>query len=191
LFVVPKALRDEHVKECRLYADRIAMLRSFRKGGVWVEVGTAAGAFAGQILEICQPRELHLIDVDFNLVRKDKHVSESDRVTFHQGFSWDVLQSFPDDYFDFIYIDANHDLYAVAKDTSAGMKKLNQDGVLIFNDYIIFSHVDMCPMGVVPVVNALCNDDGWVMVALALQNKMYCDVALRRVAAMESGLPRK
>jgi hypothetical protein len=62
----------------------------------------------------------------------------------------------------------------------AAKPKLKSDGLLIFNDYIYYSHIDMLPYGVVPVVNAFCVEDNWEMAAFAFQYKMYCDVAIRR-----------
>jgi predicted O-methyltransferase YrrM len=163
------------------------MLMSLEKHGVWAEVGTYEGAFAREIQETCDPRELHLIDVDFSRVREKRYVEETGVIKFHQGLSADILSLFPDAYFDYIYIDANHDLWAVASDVEAAKPKLKSDGWLIFNDYIYFSPTDMKPYGIVPVVNALCVEENWEMVAFALQFKMYCDVAIRRVDARTCG----
>ena len=180
LFPVPAALRDEHVENCRMFATRSSMLKSMNKGRVWAEVGTYEGAFAGQISAICDPSELHLIDLDFSLVRQKQYVEENDIVRFHQGDSVKLLNSFPNAYFDYIYIDADHDLAGVARDVGAAKPKLKPHGLLIFNDYLCFSQVDMMPYGIVPVVNALCVQENWEMVGFALQFKMYCDLAIRR-----------
>jgi hypothetical protein len=182
LFPVPAALSDENVRNCRMFANRRSMLMSLEKRGVWVEVGTYEGAFAREIKKICDPRELHLIDIDLTHLREKQYVQETEVIRFHQGLSADILSSFPDAYFDYIYIDADHDLWAVTRDVEAAKPKLKLNGWLIFNDYIYFSHTDMRPYGVVPVVNALCVEEKWEMVAFALQFKMYCDVAIRRVA---------
>jgi hypothetical protein len=182
LFPVPAALSDEHVENCRIFATRSSMLKSLNKGRVWAEVGTYEGAFARQISAICDPSELHLIDIDFSHVRQKQYVEENDIVRFHQGDSVNILNSFPNAYFDYIYIDADHDLAGVARDVGAAKPKLKPDGLLIFNDYICFSQVDMRPYGTVPVVNALCVQENWEMVGFALQSKLYCDVAIRRRA---------
>lgn len=180
LYAVPAELSDEHVSRARLFASRHSMLRSFAKGGVWAEVGTFEGEFSRTLLDVCEPSQLHLLDLDFSLVRQSGHVMENDVVKFHQGTSWEVLKSFPDALFDFMYIDAGHDLHAVARDVDAAQRKLKPDGLLVFNDYIMFSQADMRPFGIVPVVNSLCVDEGWEIVGFALQKKLYCDVALRR-----------
>lgn len=59
--------------------------------------------------------------------------------------------------------------------------KIKRDGILIFNDYTVWSMLEMTDYGVVPVVNEMLASGGWEMLYLALQPLMYCDVALRRI----------
>jgi predicted O-methyltransferase YrrM len=174
-------LRDEHVRNCRVFGDRHNMLLSFEKHRKWAEVGTFEGKFAREIFDRCQPSELHVIDISMEHARTHNHISELEAgVKFHEGDSATILATFPDAYFDYIYIDANHSLFDVARDVDQATKKLKSDGTLIFNDYIFISHADLTVYGIVPVVNALCNDEGWEFSAFALHYQMYCDVALRR-----------
>ncbi len=180
LFAVPAELNDDRVRNCRVFANRRSMLLSLQKNKTWAEVGTYEGAFALEIHNICSPCELHLIDMDFSRVYAKNYVQESNIIKFHKGDSASTLGKFPDGYFDYIYIDADHGLLGVARDVDAAKTKLKSQGLLIFNDYIFFSHVDLMPYGVVPVVNSLCAEDGWEIVAFALHFKMYCDVALRK-----------
>jgi len=179
---VPAAFQQKNVEHCRLYADRYEMLKSLPKGKVWAEVGTFKGAFAQKIIDICQPSKLDLMDLTFDLVKKHGYVYESDTVTFYPGDSTSSLLKQPDKKYDFIYIDAGHDLINVASDTEAALLKLKDDGMIIFNDYICFSHKEMRPYGVVPVVNSLVANGEWEVACFAFQNNMYCDIALRRAA---------
>jgi hypothetical protein len=55
----------------------------------------------------------------------------------------------------------------------------------VFNDYAVWSYLELQPYGVVAAVNELCLNDGWKIVYLALPNHMYCDVALRRIGDTE------
>jgi len=41
-------------------------------------------------------------------------------------------------------------------------------------------HILGVAYGVVPVVNKLIVDEGWRIIAFALQKGMFCDIALRR-----------
>ena len=66
------------------------------------EVGTARGKFARTILEVNNPVELHLIDLDLSQVLPE--VLSDKRVQPHESLSYEVLKGFSDAYFDWIYI---------------------------------------------------------------------------------------
>ncbi len=92
-----------------------------------------------------------------------------------------ALESFPDAYFDWINIDAQHTYEGVKRDINAARRKVKADGLLVFNDYTMWSYVEMQPYGVVAAVNELCLEDNWTITYLALPDHMYCDVAFRRI----------
>jgi hypothetical protein len=68
----------------------------------------------------------------------------------------------------------------VRADATAAAPKVKPEGLLIFNDYIVWSHHENFGYGVVQTVNELCVNEGWRMVAFCLHEDMYCDVALKR-----------
>jgi hypothetical protein len=176
------SFQQKHVEHCRIFADRIELLKTLPKGKVWAEVGTFRGEFARKIIDICEPSKLDLMDLTFDLVEKLGHVHESEIVTFYRGESSSSLLAQPDKKYDIIYIDAGHDLIDVARDADAAMRKLKDDGILIFNDYIPFAYKEMRPYGVVAVVNSMVVHGRWEVAGFAFQNNMYCDIALRRAA---------
>jgi len=96
------------------------------------------------------------------------------------GDSWECLSRYPDQTFDMIYIDAGHDYESVRRDAEVAVQKIMPKGIMIFNDYIKYSHYDDCYYGVIPVVNDLVANRGFEVVGLALHWDMYCDVAIRR-----------
>lgn len=59
---VDSKLAKKHIENARLLENRIGLLSTLNKGGVVAEVGVASGDFSEQILNICQPKTLHLID---------------------------------------------------------------------------------------------------------------------------------
>jgi hypothetical protein len=77
-------------------------------------------------------------------------------------------------------VDGDHTYDGVRRDVDVAVLKLKDDGTLVFNDYIVFSHFEMQMYGVVHVVNEMCPSGEWEMVGLALDTQMYCDVALRQ-----------
>ena len=175
-------LRAEHLRDCIVVPERSALLERLPKGGIVAEVGTLHGEFAREILRIVEPRELHLIDVEIHPHVREmaENASLRDRLRVHQGDSAKTLESFADGYFDWIYIDAQHAYEGVKRDIGAARRKVKADGLLVFNDYTIWSYVEMEPYGVVAAVNELCIEDDWEIVYLALPSHMYCDVAVRR-----------
>jgi predicted O-methyltransferase YrrM len=178
-------LRDEHLRECRLVANRTALLHQLPKGGVVAELGVLHGEFSREILSIVQPGELHLIDHE---IQPDVHEMARSpfprtKLQIHEADSVDALERFPDEYFDWIYIDAQHGYEGVKRDTEAARRKVKTEGLLVFNDYTVWSYVEMQPYGVVAAVNELCVMHNWKIVYMAVPPHMYCDVAVRRMTA--------
>jgi hypothetical protein len=173
-------LQQHHVDGARLYCHRNAYLEHLRKHAVCAEVGVWKGDFSAEILNRAGPKELHLIDLDIDRFSLRERFANDPRVHLHQGHSADVLRSFPADHFDWIYIDAGHDYEAVKADAAASASRLRPDGILVFNDYILWSHTEALPYGVVQAVNKMCVHDGWRVVAFCLHDSMYCDIAITR-----------
>ena len=102
-------------------------------------------------------------------------------VTIEIGKSgWHTLPKYPDGYFNMIYIDGDHEYEGVKIDADLAKQKLNNDGVLIFNDYIMYDHIAGIDYGVIPVVNELVVNEGWEVIGFALNMWMFCDIAIRR-----------
>jgi hypothetical protein len=175
-------LGQEHLRHCAVLPDRIALLERLPKGGIVAEVGTLHGEFAREILRRVEPQELHVIDHEIDARVRDL-AREFPSVRVHHRDSVEALESFQDQYFDWIYIDAQHGYEGVKRDTDAARRKVKLDGLLVFNDYTMWSYAEMQPYGVVAAVNELCVEDGWEFVYLALPAHMYCDVAIRRVGS--------
>ena len=59
----------------------------------------------------------------------------NDKVIVKRGFSYDMLQTLEDNFFDIIYIDGNHASEYVIEDAVLSFRKLKCGGMLIFDDY--------------------------------------------------------
>jgi len=127
---------------------------------------------------------LHLIDHEIRPRVREMAEDSSlrERLWVHHRDSAEALEAFPNGYFDWIYIDAQHSYDGVKRDIHAARRKVKSDGLLVFNDYTIWSYAEMEPYGVVAAVNELCIDDHWKLVYLALPSHMYCDVAVRKMS---------
>ncbi len=131
------------------YATRRQLLASIPQHGIIAEVGVFAGDFAAEILAVCQPKELHLIDcwsapvtcsdpqgqntrkvTDMAALYQEvaARFQSDPRVVLHWGDSVETLDQFAPGYFDFIYVDGDHsyegcwrDLVAAARATRSVM----------------------------------------------------------------------
>jgi hypothetical protein len=198
------ALTRAHIDaDARLYANREDLIASagVPKGGRIVEVGVALGDFSEFLMRTLKPQEFVAIDL-FELHmwpmlwgrRTEEVFSGGNHVNFYRrrfenssipvrvehDFSQVALSRFPDKYFDMIYVDVGHDYDNASTDAKISANKLKDDGVLVFNDYIMFDHITASPYGVVQAVNELIVSGGWRVVGLGLQHHMFCDIALRR-----------
>ena len=90
------------------------------------------------------------------------------------------MSTYPDQTFDMIYVDAGHDYQSVKQDAEVSKVKLKPEGILIFNDYIKYSHYEDCYYGIIPVVNDLVAREGFAVIGFALHADMYCDIAISK-----------
>ena len=171
------AIPPELLAACRVCASRYELVRNLPKQARVAEVGTYRGGFARHILDACDPAELHLIDVDVSLL--DPAVAADRRVSIHQGLSDEVLAQFPDDHFDWIYIDGDHAYDGASRDARVAATKVKPGGTLVFND---FAHADpyLGVYGVHRAVVEFAVMRGWTFVWFAYEPNALYDVALQR-----------
>jgi predicted O-methyltransferase YrrM len=165
------------VADCRVCASRLDLLDRLPRQARVAEVGTLRGEFARHILDRCDPTELHLVDLEFEAL--DPTVAADARVRRHNGLSHEVLAGFPDGYFDWIYIDADHSYGGVKRDAWAAAAKVRSGGHLVFND---FAHMDSAlgAYGVHRAVVEFATANGWKFTWLAYHPDALYDVALQR-----------
>jgi hypothetical protein len=173
---------DDAVTNCRVFPNRHRAIESLPKGGVVGEVGTQTGRFADFIFRVAKPDKLHLFDLSREWFDCSVLVEPMRQgiVEFHIGDSSTELNRFPAEYFDWLYIDAGHSYECVTKDIAQAVRKLKRDGLLIFNDYTVWSPLEVCKYGVLKAVNELVNGGEWEFMYFALHPWGYHDVALRR-----------
>lgn len=198
-------LQEANLHNARLYANRKDMvcdLGAAAKEGRIAEVGVALGDFSEFLLETLSPKrfvgfdlfDLHNLELLWGQETKNifngasHHDYYKNRlsqygqtVVTEKGLSQETLIRYPDRYFDLIYLDADHVYEGVKRDAELAARKLIDGGLLIFNDYIMYDPFQNIQYGVVPVVNEMIVNQGWSVVGFALQQHMFCDIAIQKI----------
>jgi hypothetical protein len=130
---------------------------------VGAEIGVHIGDFSQQILNSVSPKELHLIDpwehqtaeiyktawygggAKKGQIELDERYSSifdrfeqninAEQVKVHRGYSTDILKQFPNEYFDWVYIDGNHLYEFVKSDLELAIMKVKSGGYITGDDY--------------------------------------------------------
>ena len=131
------------------------MVREYCKAGdVICEIGVFLGEFAQKFVET-RPSKLVLIDLwegihgsgdqdgnnftSYNLEDAYKQIVNDTRnmsfIDIRRGYSVDMIQQFPDNFFDFIYIDGDHSYYGCKSDLLLSYKKVKPNGIIAGHDY--------------------------------------------------------
>jgi len=152
-------------RDARRAAKRDFLFDVVPRGGVVIEVGVFDGDFSERILALNEPRKLHLVDPWFTkddgtlydgptqqfasaeqasarLEDQYRHVTTrfsgeiaSGRIEVHRTLSHLAAPQFPDEHFDWIYVDASHFYDDVKVDLEAFWPKLKRGGYIAGDDY--------------------------------------------------------
>ena len=163
---------------------REQLLRFLPQGGVVAEIGVAEAQFSQYILRDAAPAKLHLIDPwDFqtgaytddinnvsqseqqaryeNVVKTLEGEIATGRVTVHRDYSENVVDSFENGYFDWVYVDAMHTYEGVKADLCAFDSKVKADGFILGDDYTNHPSAQSMNFGVIEAVNEFVRQTGY------------------------------
>ena len=157
IWAAARAVRHAHRRRKRDPRERL--LKQLPRGAVCAEIGVWTGEFSERILRRTRPKLLHLIDPwqfqpqyperyyggkiagnqgDMDRVFDDLRTrfANEPRVVVHRGMSRDVLSTFANAYFDWVYIDGNHSYEFVINDLRLCLAKTKPGGVIAGDDYM-------------------------------------------------------
>jgi len=189
--VVTTDLDDEHIKNARLLSNRKELLSKLPKNAKVAEIGVAEGDFSREILTICQPEKLHLIDCWDSaryhqglklLVEKkfDKEI-QNNIVNIHFGLSTDVAGNFGDAYFDWIYIDTDHTYYTTLSELRLYSSKIKPEGIIAGHDYLMGNWEKYFKYGVIEAVHQFCKEEKWEILYLTMESSNAPSFAIRKL----------
>lgn len=184
-------LLQQHIEGATLLTDRLAMLRQLPKHGIVAELGVAAGDFSRQIMELTQPRRLHLIDPwgserygnALHLGVRSQFANEvsAGQVAIHRQTSLNALQQFPDNYLDWIYIDTTHS-YELTRDELRGYaNKIKPNGIIAGHDYMQGNWHAQCRYGVIEAVHEFCVVENYRIKYLTMDISESLSFAIERI----------
>jgi hypothetical protein len=194
------ALKAKHLDNAKLFANRQDLISamSFLRDGVIAEIGVADGYFSDFLLSELRPRKFVAFDIftmhEFtnswagrthmfgNMTQLEhyraKFADRGPQVVIEIGMSQQNLAKYPDKSFDLIYVDGDHSYAGVKEDANLAKTKIADNGVVVFNDYIVYDYAHGKPYGVVRAVNELLINEDWRVCGFAFSPDMFCDIAV-------------
>jgi hypothetical protein len=142
------------LKPIRLRKEFPQLINEMGLKGNAIEIGVFQGDFADILIKSTAFRHFYLLDAWKNLPNYDDRANTSDQqhesryqfvqnrfaahenVEIVRGLSNELHDEFPNEYFDFIYIDANHSFQGCSSDLQDWWPKLKVGGLFAGHDYV-------------------------------------------------------
>ncbi len=182
---------EELVTHARVLHNRESLLKHLPGQGVVAELGVNKGDFSEKILRINGAAKLHLVDpwgdnwryhdgLKAQVQQRFANEIAQGRVQLHVGYSTEVGRTFPDQYFDWIYIDTTH-TYALTKaELELYGPKMKPGGIMAGHDYIDGQWNRMMRYGVIEAVNEFCVNHNWELLYLTAERSDHPSFAVRK-----------
>lgn len=180
-----------HCADARLLSDRATLLTQMPANGVVAELGADEGNFSAAILEATKPEVLHVVDVwgteRYGDQKADavkarfKSEIDSGLVQITRKLSTDAASDFPNDYFDWIYVDTDHSYQTTLSELYAYADKVKQDGFIAGHDYTMGNWVTGYKYGVIEAVAEFCVKENWAIAFLTASFDESNSFAIKRI----------
>lgn len=170
---IPKVdLSELHISDLEVLTNRIKLLQRMPPNAVCAEIGVNKGEFSQEILKWTKPYKLHLIDawgdakryhdgLKLEVETKFKDQISNGLVEVNIGYSNVVLETFPDHYFDWVYLDTDHSYKQTKIELEVLKRKVKPNGIITGHDYIIGNWPGNVRYGVVESVHEFCVQYDW------------------------------
>jgi len=185
-------LQDKHIQNLKTLVNREELIKNMPRNKVVAELGVDHGNFSELILKIALPAKLHLIDSwaedsryhsGLKNIVEDKFRTEINNgvVDLNIGHSLDVLLNFPDNHFDWIYLDTDHSYQTTKAELAILKSKVKTDGIIAGHDYIIGNWINGYRYGVIEAVNEFCVTENWEMIFITIETDQYRSFAIKKI----------
>ncbi|MEQ6122342.1 class I SAM-dependent methyltransferase [Reichenbachiella sp. MALMAid0571] len=193
---IPKIdFKKDHLQNAKLLINRSELLEMLPKNGVVAEIGVDEGGYSSQILELNNPKKLHLVDSwsseQYRHKREKvekKFIPEINqgRVEINLGLSTEVCSNFPDKYFDWVYIDTGHGYKLTKEELICYSTKMKDGGVIVGHDFITWEYLGFNRYGVIEAVSEFCNEYDWELIFLTMEVSGHPSFAIRKISNTKS-----
>ena len=171
--------------------DRAELLRRLPKEAVVAEIGVDEGKFSRLINRITRPAKFHLIDIwgtdrfhDGKYEGVKSYFSEEIKrgdVVITKKLSTEAVHGFPNNYFDWIYIDTDHMYETTRDELTLFAAKMKPGGIIAGHDYVKGNWISSLRYGVVEAVHEFCVNHGWELIYVTAEPIEGNSFAIRKL----------
>ena len=184
-------IKQKHINNLKVIENRNKLLEFLPANAVVAEVGVDIGDYSFQILKKSNPKKLHLIDCwateRYNSSKKESVLRRFDKeiknnlVEVNLGFSTEVLQTFDNNYFDWIYLDTDHTYNTTKNELQIASKKVKRNGFICGHDYYMGNWVAGYKYGVIEAVHEFCIENDWEILYLTIEQSIPPSYVIRKI----------
>lgn len=180
-----------NIQNCKLLLNRMSLLAHLPKNATVAEIGVNEGGFSQSILDICNPKRLHLIDSwgseryhdGLSVIVNEKFSAQiaNESIEINRGLSTEVVDEFPDNYFDWVYLDTVHDYVTTKKELEKYAVKIKEGGIISGHDYSMGNWIKTYKYGVIEAVHEFCVKYDWELIFLTADFTENQSFAIRKI----------
>lgn len=185
LYPALKLDTKKHLLRSKILASRNEQLKYIKKKSICMEIGVFKGDFSQQILDICKPSKLYLIEINTEYCNelniKFKKEIDNNIVEIINENSINALNKFGVESIDYIYIDADHTYEGVKNDLNKSHKILKKKGYIGLNDYIYFDYILPLEYGIMQASHEFIIKNNYQVMAFCLEPHGFHDIIIKKI----------
>jgi hypothetical protein len=190
--VMPKTpLLAKHIKNCKMITDRTKLLELLPQNGIVAELGVATGCFSADIIKYNKPTQLHLIDIwgsdryhegllD-NIKSMFSQKIATEEIFLHRKFSHHAALDFPNEFFDWVYIDTTHSYTQTKLELELYAPKIKSGGIIAGHDYLMGNWEKSFKYGVIEAVHEFCATHDYEFIYLTMDLSENQSFAIKKI----------